>query len=88
MQRPSTDGFGWDDLRTVLAIARAGSLAGAARQLGVNHSTVFRRLGALETALGTRLCERAAFQEHVMFPYGSEPAEWYLLERDGAAPSA
>ena len=60
MQRPSTNGFGWDDLRTVLAIARAGSLAGAARQLGVNHSTVFRRLGALETELGTRLFERAA----------------------------
>jgi len=60
MQSFRTDGFVWDDLRTLLAIARAGSLAGAARQLGVNHSTVFRRLGALEARLGTRLFERAA----------------------------
>jgi DNA-binding transcriptional LysR family regulator len=50
--------FPWDDLRYLLAIARAGSLAGAARLLGVNHSTVFRRLNALEAALGVRLFER------------------------------
>jgi len=46
------------DLRTLLAIARAGTLAGAARRLKVNHSTVFRRLGAIEDRLGTRLFER------------------------------
>ncbi|MEM7226212.1 MAG: LysR family transcriptional regulator [Pseudomonadota bacterium] len=49
----------WDDLRTVLAIARAGSLVGAAERLGVSHPTVFRRLGALEARLGVRLFERA-----------------------------
>jgi len=48
----------WDDLRTVLAIARAGSLSGAARTLGVNHATVFRRLGAIEERLGVKLFER------------------------------
>lgn len=48
----------WDDLKFVLAVARAGGLSGAARKLGVNHSTVSRRLSALETALGTRLFER------------------------------
>lgn len=48
----------WDDLRVVLAIARGGGLAGAARRLGVNHSTVFRRLDALEAGLGVRLFER------------------------------
>ncbi|MDZ7829810.1 MAG: LysR family transcriptional regulator [Halofilum sp. (in: g-proteobacteria)] len=48
----------WDDLRTVLAIARTGSLAGAARTLGVNHATVFRRLGAIEARLGVKLFER------------------------------
>ncbi len=31
-----------------------------------------------------RLCERRAFREHVMFPFGSTPAQWYLLERGGA----
>lgn len=48
----------WDDLRMFLAVARAGSLSGAARALGVNHSTVFRRVGAFEEALGVRLFER------------------------------
>lgn len=48
----------WDDLRLVLAIGRAGTLVGAARDLALNHSTVFRRLGALETQIGVRLFER------------------------------
>lgn len=46
------------DLRTVLAIARYGNLAAAARHLRVNHSTVFRRLGAIESRLGVRLFDR------------------------------
>lgn len=50
----------WDDLRYVLAVARGGSLSAAARRLSVNHSTVFRRLAALEAALGARLFERLA----------------------------
>lgn len=48
----------WNDLRLVLAIVRAGSLTSAAKALGVNHSTTFRRLGALEERLGVRLFER------------------------------
>ncbi|PVA11527.1 LysR family transcriptional regulator [Pelagivirga sediminicola] len=48
----------WDDLRVFLAVARAGSLAGAARRLGVNHSTVFRRIAGLEETLDVRLFER------------------------------
>jgi DNA-binding transcriptional LysR family regulator len=48
----------WDDLRYALAIGTAGSLAGAARTLGVNHTTVLRRLDALEAQLGTRLFDR------------------------------
>jgi DNA-binding transcriptional LysR family regulator len=48
----------WDDLRYFLAVARAGSLSGAARSLGVNHSTVLRRLSALEARLEARLFER------------------------------
>lgn len=48
----------WSDLRYALAVAEAGSLAGAARQLAVNHSTVLRRLDALERQLGSRLFER------------------------------
>jgi len=48
----------WNDLKIVLAIRRAGSLAGAARDLGVNHSTVFRRLTTLEETQGVRLFDR------------------------------
>jgi DNA-binding transcriptional LysR family regulator len=51
-------GFEWDDLRYVLAVANAGSLAGAARSLGVNHTTVLRRVSAFEKRLGVRLFER------------------------------
>jgi len=48
----------WDDLRYVLAIARAGSVAGAARQLEVSASTVVRRLEACERATEQRLFDR------------------------------
>ena len=48
----------WDDFRYVKAIADTRSLAGAAELLGVNHSTVFRRLGQIEQELGSRLFER------------------------------
>lgn len=48
----------WDGLKTALAVARAGSLAGAARALGVNETTVARRIARLEAALGARLFER------------------------------
>lgn len=48
----------WNDLPVALAIARAGSLSGAAALLGRNHSTVFRRLKALEADLGVRLFDR------------------------------
>ena len=51
-------GLEWDDLRYVLAVANAGSLAGAARSLGVNHTTVLRRVSAFEKRMGLRLFER------------------------------
>ncbi len=51
-------GLDWDDLRYALAIAEAGSLNGAAKLMGVRHTTVLRRLDALEARLGARLFER------------------------------
>jgi DNA-binding transcriptional LysR family regulator len=48
----------WDDFRLVRAIAQARTLAGAAAILGVNASTVFRRLAETEARLGVRLFER------------------------------
>lgn len=52
------DRLPWDDFRLVKSIADSRSLAGAAEMLGVNHSTVFRRLGDVERRLGTPLFER------------------------------
>lgn len=48
----------WDDLKLFLAVARMGSISGGAKQLGVQHSTVSRRLRHLEEQLGARLIER------------------------------
>jgi DNA-binding transcriptional LysR family regulator len=48
----------WDHLRVFLAVARAGQMLAAARQLGLDHATVGRRLGTLEASLGTKLLER------------------------------
>ncbi len=45
----------WDDLRYALAVARAQTLSAAAEALGVSHTTVGRRLRALEERLGVRL---------------------------------
>jgi DNA-binding transcriptional LysR family regulator len=50
----------WDDLRYFLALARAGSLSGAARSLRTTQPTMGRRLAAFEARLGTRLFERTA----------------------------
>lgn len=47
----------WDDMRFLLAVAQAGSLKGAARSLGVDKTTVSRRLRALEAALGRQVVE-------------------------------
>ena len=47
----------WDDIRIVRAVYQAGSYAGAARRLGVNPTTVPRRLARLEKRLGVTLFE-------------------------------
>lgn len=48
----------WDDLKIALAIARHGTLTAAGRALGLNQSTMGRRLAAMETAIGQPLFER------------------------------
>lgn len=50
--------FDWNDLRYFLAFAREGSTLAAAKVLGVNQSTVHRRLEELEQRLGHRLVDR------------------------------
>ncbi len=48
----------WDDFRLIKAIAEARGLPAAADLLGINHSTVFRRLKQIEAALGAELFEK------------------------------
>lgn len=50
----------WDDLRFALAVGRSGTLAAAARSLGVDATTVGRRIAAIEADLGARLFDRLA----------------------------
>ena len=48
----------WDDLKVFLALAREGSARAAADKLNIHHSTVARRIEALETEYGVRLFDR------------------------------
>lgn len=52
--------FDWNDLRHFLAVARAGTTAGAARASGTSQPTVVRRIAALEEASGVTLFERSS----------------------------
>jgi DNA-binding transcriptional LysR family regulator len=55
---PSPSRFQWDDLRYFLEVARTQSLLDAAAKLGVSHSTVARRITALEATLSADLFEK------------------------------
>src|SRR2546423_11090432 len=70
----------WDDFRYVKAIADTRSLGGAAQELSVNHSTVFRRLAQIEKQLGSRLFERSR-GGYALTPCGEEMVR--LPERMG-----
>jgi DNA-binding transcriptional LysR family regulator len=50
--------FDWDDLRHLIAVSRCGSTLAAAKALGVNQSTVHRRLAELERRIGLTLMKR------------------------------
>lgn len=50
----------WDDARIFLAFAREGSFSAAAKRLGVQHSTISRRIHTLEKELATPLVERSS----------------------------
>ena len=69
----------WDDIRVALAVARTGTVSGAAADLGVHHATVIRRIDALESALRARL-----FQRHTR-GYALTEAGRTLLDAAGAA---
>jgi DNA-binding transcriptional LysR family regulator len=64
----------WNDLQFVLAVADHGSLGAAARALGVNHTTVLRRVGAFEKEIGARMFERLP-TGYALTPAGEELAQ-------------
>jgi DNA-binding transcriptional LysR family regulator len=51
--------FDWNDVRAFLAVARSGRLTAAAARLAVDHSTLSRRIAALEHALKAKLFDRS-----------------------------
>jgi len=59
----------WEDVRVFAALARHGSLAAASRALSINHSTVSRRILALEKTMGQKLVERRP-DGYVLTPAG------------------
>lgn len=64
----------WDDYRFFLALARAGTLAASARKLGIEHTTVSRRIAALEARLGARLFDRTS-KGYALTPAGERMLE-------------
>ncbi|MGY6548813.1 MAG: LysR family transcriptional regulator [Roseinatronobacter sp.] len=50
----------WDEVRTALHVARAGTVSGAAASLGVHHATVIRHIDALEDRIAVKLFQRHA----------------------------
>jgi len=64
----------WSDLRIFVALARHGSLSGAARALSVNHATIARRLRSLEESIGERLVDRRP-EGYVLTPAGARTLE-------------
>ena len=78
MQHGAVPRFRWDDARILLALIRGRTLKGAGAALGVNATTVGRRLDAMEAGLGLRLFDRT--------PDGALPtaaAEQLLADAEG-----
>jgi len=66
--------FDWENLRHYVTFARTQSLSSAARELGVEHATVARRIAALESALNLKLVDRRK-RNYEMTPFGHRIAE-------------
>jgi len=70
--------FDWNDLKYVLALAHHGRLSAVGKQLGVDHTTVSRRISALEQELDVRLFDRSpkgytlTSEGHRMLPFAEK----------------
>src|SRR5262249_29137017 len=74
--------FDWDLIRSFLAVARAGKLTAGAQQLRIDHSTLSRRIAALEKSLGAKLFD------HSVSGYSLTPQGEQLLVRADAIESS
>jgi DNA-binding transcriptional LysR family regulator len=75
----------WNDLRYILTLSRAGTLAAAARRLNVNPTTVARRLDAVQRALGARLFDHVDGAFHPTKAGEAAIAHAARMEQDIAA---
>lgn len=73
--------FDWNDLKAFLAVARGGSTLAASKALGVNQTTVARRIESLENDLGFKLFERGQTGSRVTEAGQSLIAEAEAVER-------
>lgn len=77
----------WDDLRYFLEVARTQRVSVAAQRLGVDHTTVSRRVRALEQALGTLLFDKSRNAGFVLTPEGQQ-LQVYAEQMEGTLQSA
>ena len=73
----------WDDLRYFLSLSRAKTVSGAGKTLGVKHTTVSRRIKALEQTLGSRLFDRLS-NGYAMTQAGEKLYEHALIMEEQA----
>lgn len=84
--------FDWEDLRYFSTFAQTGSLASAAKKLGVDHATVARRIASLEASVNLRLVDRRP-RSYILTKEGRQVARYgeqmsesaYSLERFSGA---
>jgi DNA-binding transcriptional LysR family regulator len=78
----------WDSFQAFLAVARTGRISAAARRLDVEHTTVSRRLAALEAELGVPLFYRTS-TGYFLTPHGHNAlAQAEMMERAALALAA
>lgn len=86
--------FDWNNLRDFLAVARGGRLTAAAARLQIDHTTLSRRLAALEHALKAKLFDRSPSgyalteQGRRLLPLAEEVESLALLASDAVGGTA
>ncbi len=72
MQKSTKKSANWDDLRFFLEVVRAGTASAASKRLGVDYTTVARRIRALEESLGALLFDKSRSRGFTLTPDGQQ----------------